>query len=152
MAIVRSYTMNKQSKWANYPALNIRSDVFFILKKRATSTGCENLQSDIDVAFQLKDAQGYTVSCDLQLRDTIVKKIYTALLSEKCIYKVTLDDYLALRELCAMYDQLVGQHRVTKAKWNEIFKALQEYDYYNTYDSAIEKANKKLKLIFLTNT
>lgn len=151
MAIVRSYTMNK-SKWANYPALNIRSDIFFLLKKRATSTGCALLQSDIDVTFQTKDTQGYTISCDLNLRDTIVKKIYSTLMEGKCRYNLDLEDYLALRELCTMYVGLIGKNKITKAMWDETFKILQEYDYYNTYESAIEKANNKLKLIFLTNT
>ncbi len=136
------------AKFSNYPALNVRSDLFFVICREAERIDCSKLSELTTEVYFSKDYLGKIINVNHTKRDEIVKQVLHELKKEQCIFKMSLEDYTLLCDLCQLYIVLIGENKVQTDVWNYVYDLLMHVDFYKTSARSQAAAQEKIQLLW----
>jgi hypothetical protein len=139
--------MNGKRKWASYPPLNARSDIYFVLQRESERIHCEQLQRLMNVSYYDEERceQGIKrVNVDLELRDAIVDSVLIRLKWEASPFRMELDDWYWFVELCVAYNKLLTMERIDTEYWAYVWSLLHDMGFYKTYKESSAAAELRI--------
>jgi hypothetical protein len=98
----------------------------------------------MSVVFYKKNSSGFIVGADLCLRDGIVSQVLEGLRQSSSPFKMTLNEWDYMVELCVTYEKLLRMQRMTNEFWDYIYNLLRHEGFYLTFSEAKEKGLLRL--------